>query len=123
MATPTATQLVMIEGDETYKSLLRMNVLNQAAYWKGQNGVGLITPDDAEAFYRGRSLAESLLASPQVSVDKPYWSSRSMATLKNLDLAGIDANSDMTAILAALTPHYEYIAVQTYELERKKILF
>lgn len=100
-----------------------MNVLSQAAYWKGINGVDLADPAAAEAWYRGRSLAENLLAVPQNSIDQSYWSSRSMAVVKNLDLSGIDANSDMTAILAALTPHYEYIAVQVFEAERKKVLF
>lgn len=122
MATPTAQQLVNIESDPTYKSLLRMNVLNQAAYWKGQNGVSADAAA-AEAWFRSRSLAENLLAVPQNSIDQGYWSSRSMGTVKNLDLTGIDGDSTMEQILEAIIPHYEFIAVQTYELERKKVLF
>lgn len=123
MATPTAQQLVDIESNSTYKSLLRMNVLNQAAYWKGIDGVGLANAAAAEAWYKSRSLAEQILDSPQVSIDQSKWSSKSMRIMKDLNLAGIDSNSTIEQILAAIIPHYEYIAVNTYEQERKKILF
>lgn len=123
MATPTSQQLVDIESNSTYKALLRMNVLNQAAYWRGINGVGLADATAAEAWYKSRSLAETILAAPHFSIDQIYWSGKSMAILKNLNLANIDDTSTIDEVLAAITPHYEFIAVSVYELERKKILF
>lgn len=118
----TSQQLVDVETSGTYKALLRMNVLNQAAYWKGINGVGLADAAAAEAWFKSRSLAERILDAPGSTVDPQYWASKSMQFLKNLNLTGVTGASDMAAILTAITEHYEFIAVQTYEQERKKLI-
>lgn len=118
MAQLTLTQLAQVEQNATYKTKLRVAALNVAAFQKSAS------PAATEAWFRNRQTAETLLASPQVSVDTAYWAAKSMAQLKNEDVSGIDANSDAETIALAITDaRYASMAETIYAIETKKVLF
>lgn len=115
MGVLSQSQLVAVEQDNSYMNMLRMAVLAQASYWKSQTGVGLASTSAAEEWFRKRQTAENVLANPNVSIDKPYWSAKSLGELKNLDISGVVAETDVATIVAAITTgQWEQLAIYTF---------
>ena len=120
----TQTQLITVEAHSGYQNELRGAVLSQSAYWKGNNGVGLATPDAVEEWYRKRQLSENVLSYPNQSIDRAYWSSRSLSSLKTMDVADITEDSTADEIVEAISDtQWEQLAIFTFSEESKKILF
>lgn len=121
----TQEQLVAVEQNTAYKDQLRMAVLAQAAFWKGNTGVGLATPPLAEEWFRKRQLAENIYSRPDALVDRPYWAGKSLITLKNMDIGGITDVSTADEIVDQIsTVQWEQLSIATFTDEAKKtILF
>lgn len=120
----TQEQLIEVEANPNYQNELRMSVLKESSYWKGNNGVGLTTPELVEEWYRKRHTAENLLSYPNSSIDRAYWSARSLTVLSDLDIADITEASTADEIVEAITdPQWQTLASSAFTEEAKKVLF
>ncbi len=118
MATLTQAQLTAVEKNETYKDRLRIAGLSQAAFQKAAAAAA------TETWFRNRQTAENILANPQVSIQREYWAAKSIGTLKNLNVTGIDETSTADAIVGAISDaQYDTLGTAVFDEEKKKVLF